>query len=298
MKQFQRTIDEWTDNYDIVTRGFKDVFVSTVSLLSLIAAPLSPAITFGFALFNYIKDTIGFNGAVMSGVALAIALEGVGIISAKVALDTYDEYDRNETGIEKLLASVSLVFLYLLIGVLAVWFFDSSLEFRVIGTLSFLIALLIYSSHALLTGNRNKDKRVQQSIESNQSKLNLAKQDREHQRETELRLKQLEIEKQTELQLQLKQMELQSKTEIQLARIQSKSISVKLNQSNGVRQHKRQVFIDYVKSNPDCTNNVAQMTRELGFSRVTVDKWLDEYQSNGMFVISQENGMKRIAVNE
>lgn len=280
---FEKRIDHLTESYDLFTVFLKEILVSSISFISLASAPLAPSITFGFALFKFATQIIGHDAALIAGIGLALTLEGAGLISAKVALNTYEEYDRNETGWEKLALSVSLVFAYLVIGIAAVWYFDPDPKFRVIGTLAFLVALLIYCCHALLSSTKNREKRIKSNSDSR------------------VKLREIELTKENELKLKTKQIEVDSKTKVQLARVKSKSnssrIPVKLTrQSNGIRNQKRKNFIDYVKLNPDSINNVAELTRSLGMSRTTVDKWLNEYQSNGIIEVIESNGTKRIEV--
>ena len=139
-------------DFDDLARLVRDRFVTVVMTGGLIAAPLPPAIMFGVSLFKGLEGEIGFWPSLLSGLALGVALEAVGIGSNHTALRAYSDHKKQDdpAALGKLKISAFVSVVYIIIGVSGIWLFSESAQIGIPGTIAYLIAPLIYISAALL----------------------------------------------------------------------------------------------------------------------------------------------------
>jgi hypothetical protein len=268
---FENYVKSMTSAVDVASKGGKDMFVSVISFFSLFCAPLSPAIMFGYALYSYVSIRMGHNAGLWSGIALAVALEGVGLVSAYVALASYHEWDEGRSGPEKMIAAVGIAVLYIIVGITAIVLFDTDFRFRVVGILAFVIAALLYAANAIQSGDKHRTDRTKQDKHDN---------------------------------LELRKYQIAQKTEVEKEKIrangQTANHHIFEQQKQAAilkRQAKREEFLQYLRDNPLAMNNVSELVRQIKASRPSVDKWIDEYKANGTIVITtSDDGQKHVEV--
>ncbi len=250
-----------------------DLFVFTSAMgIAPWLVPIAPALVFGWMFYSTAKTEMK-DLAIAGGIAIALGLVVAGAMSSHTAI-TLQSYGVKKS---KVLFAWGLVLAYVILEIGGLWTMKSyGAHLEVVGTVASLLTLTVYlarSSATTLTEEKEMKQNTLAQVREDEQE------DKAHQREL------------NRLRLQMEQEQALAKIKASKEKAIAKlSVSPPVSQSvpgdtlilSPAEQNDR--ILHYMEQNPDTT--MAQLAQDVGTSRSTLYRRLDELKANGIIKVN------------